>query len=620
MLKLRHAHSGAYNQWGQRWEGAAPRPRAIGGGAAPLVVRRGARGAAGPAAAATRGALAGGPRLRRLTVQGGDGAEPGRPRRAHIARAQAGVLPRADPASAPPAAAERVHVQFVVPHYQTSFGQVLKVVGALEELGAWSADEAPTMSWCEGHLWVLSITLPAGSLAFKVVMDDGGGQMRWEDGGDRHVVLPSLTHDALPVGSVGVACTWGHTEHTPVKAQPDPGFLRRQLAALEVRVSAVMHCLLRGPAAPASGGLQVLLVDPGSLPPVGTAAGDGGYSSTGMTWPAAAPTPLAPVAAGQAAGVHGRGAAGRGARTSGKESALSWTVRGLLQRARDVLSRDEPGAGAVVLGVAESEAERAAALLRELQAATAALEQETAATEHAIQGGAAAPSTTLLRMQRAARDAATRPLARVQVMVKMAPEEGAEPGATQQRWQAPAASVAREAAAVADGGALVFTSDALRGVDACPGELLAAATVAPGSVAHAVQHSLAAVSAGAAPQAAEGQGHAAPAAPSAPAPAAAAGAGQHSALVAQLRRIELTAGACRALTAEMAARRTAAAAAADMPQPTVAEAQPAPSGQLAVAGGGGSAGQVDQAVIQRACALAVVVAALMAAPGKVSAR
>ncbi len=38
-------------------------------------------------------------------------------------------------------APDRVQVTFVVPEYVTSYGQVLKVVGALEELGAWSPDK-----------------------------------------------------------------------------------------------------------------------------------------------------------------------------------------------------------------------------------------------------------------------------------------------------------------------------------------------------------------------------------------------------------------------------------------------------------------------------------------------
>jgi alpha-amylase len=62
---------------------------------------------------------------------------------------------------------------------QNSYGQVLKVVGALEELGAWEPSRAPAMTWREGHAWSLDVELPAGSVSFKVVMEDAAGGVRW---------------------------------------------------------------------------------------------------------------------------------------------------------------------------------------------------------------------------------------------------------------------------------------------------------------------------------------------------------------------------------------------------------------------------------------------------------
>jgi alpha-amylase len=65
-------------------------------------------------------------------------------------------------------------------HYETSYGQVLRIVGALEELGAWQPDKAPAMTWTDGHVWTLDAALPPGAnVEFKVVMTDADGRARW---------------------------------------------------------------------------------------------------------------------------------------------------------------------------------------------------------------------------------------------------------------------------------------------------------------------------------------------------------------------------------------------------------------------------------------------------------
>ncbi|KIZ02986.1 hypothetical protein MNEG_4974 [Monoraphidium neglectum] len=79
------------------------------------------------------------------------------------------------------APSDRVNVSFVVPQYVTSYGQVLKVVGAVDELGNWAPEQAPTMTWSEGHQWTLDVPLPVGDVTFKVVMQDtAAGYTRWE--------------------------------------------------------------------------------------------------------------------------------------------------------------------------------------------------------------------------------------------------------------------------------------------------------------------------------------------------------------------------------------------------------------------------------------------------------
>lgn len=112
-----------------------------------------------------------------------------------------------------------VPVNFHLAQYVTRVGQVMRVVGAPEELGAWDPRRAPDMAWQEGHAWSLDVELPAGvPIEFKVAMverhpdptdgdgnysgsgepqgetSDGGGSIgcvRWEDGPNRAITLPA---------------------------------------------------------------------------------------------------------------------------------------------------------------------------------------------------------------------------------------------------------------------------------------------------------------------------------------------------------------------------------------------------------------------------------------------
>ncbi|KAI8466258.1 MAG: hypothetical protein J3K34DRAFT_395696 [Monoraphidium minutum] len=287
---------------------------------------------------------------------------------------------------------EHVDVQFVVPQYYTSYGQVLKVVGALEELGSWSPDKAPAMTWNEHHMWTLDMKLPVGETTFKVVMQDEWGGLRWEDGSDRTITLDAATEaapgEAAPVGSVGVACSWGDTRGTGVVARPDKAFLAARLAALEARVAALRqkrvraeeHAAARALAASAphaeaaaaapvhAGGamLQVALVEPSQLPAIGGKdGGDDAMAAAEARFNAL----LSEIVAGGDAG-----AAPAVSPESVSERVLAATVEHLVAAAAEALARDVP-AGAVALG-AECEVARAAAFLGELQAATAALEHE----------------------------------------------------------------------------------------------------------------------------------------------------------------------------------------------------------------------------------------------------
>lgn len=71
-------------------------------------------------------------------------------------------------------------------HAQTAYGEGLKVVGSLEELGSWEVDMAPAMHWNEGDWWNVDVTLPAGELfEAKLVHLSCSHDINWEPGRNR---------------------------------------------------------------------------------------------------------------------------------------------------------------------------------------------------------------------------------------------------------------------------------------------------------------------------------------------------------------------------------------------------------------------------------------------------
>ncbi len=54
-------------------------------------------------------------------------------------------------------------------HGQVSFGEVIKAVGNIKELGDWKADKGLVLSWQEGNRWTGTLDIPVGKpLKFKV--------------------------------------------------------------------------------------------------------------------------------------------------------------------------------------------------------------------------------------------------------------------------------------------------------------------------------------------------------------------------------------------------------------------------------------------------------------------
>jgi hypothetical protein len=133
---------------------------------------RGARGVLRRAGGALQPAAAGGASRAALLA---------RPRRA----APCGASRRVTSASASAGAAVNFSVQ-----KQLRFGQTLRVVGSLPELGGWDPSRAPELTWGDGDVWTGAVALPPGAEAsykFVVFRADGSAEAEWEEGDDRRV-------------------------------------------------------------------------------------------------------------------------------------------------------------------------------------------------------------------------------------------------------------------------------------------------------------------------------------------------------------------------------------------------------------------------------------------------
>ncbi|KAG2430618.1 hypothetical protein HXX76_010136 [Chlamydomonas incerta] len=108
--------------------------------------------------------------------------------------------------------ATAVRYRFVVPQYVTHYGQELRVVGSLPELGGWNPWTAPRMSWSEGHQWSLETSLPQETFEFKVIALEGG-HVRWESGSNR--VVQADGDSDIPVEVVvWLTCHFNYTADT----------------------------------------------------------------------------------------------------------------------------------------------------------------------------------------------------------------------------------------------------------------------------------------------------------------------------------------------------------------------------------------------------------------------
>ncbi|GIL49306.1 hypothetical protein Vafri_5682 [Volvox africanus] len=110
-----------------------------------------------------------------------------------------------------------VRYRFVVPQYVTTFGQTLRVVGSLPELGGWNPYSAPIMTWSDGHQWSLECTLPQRSFEFKITVFEGEA-VKWEGGSNRVVHAEDAGGDIVPVEIVvWLTCNFNATTNTQMQ-------------------------------------------------------------------------------------------------------------------------------------------------------------------------------------------------------------------------------------------------------------------------------------------------------------------------------------------------------------------------------------------------------------------
>ncbi|CAL8471460.1 g11002 [Coccomyxa elongata] len=100
--------------------------------------------------------------------------------------------------------------------HEVAFGEVIKVVGTQEELGAWDPVAAPGLTWSDGNKWSVDLQLPPGSYEFKlVVVREDGTPAEWEAGPNREIMVDEAKDDVIEA-----ECTWSNTTATLVTNAP----------------------------------------------------------------------------------------------------------------------------------------------------------------------------------------------------------------------------------------------------------------------------------------------------------------------------------------------------------------------------------------------------------------
>ncbi|KAJ1610992.1 starch binding domain containing protein [Cryptosporidium canis] len=96
---------------------------------------------------------------------------------------------------------EKMNVSIIVKFgvkFETKFGQELRVVGNIPELGNWNVDNGVTMRWTEGSFWTASISIipktKLDNIEYKYVLTSGSSSAHtWEPGKNHSVQISSET-------------------------------------------------------------------------------------------------------------------------------------------------------------------------------------------------------------------------------------------------------------------------------------------------------------------------------------------------------------------------------------------------------------------------------------------
>jgi hypothetical protein len=126
------------------------------------------------------------------------------------------------------AAAGAAATSFTVPAQPLAFGEHLRLVGSLPELGAWDPEAGLKLDWSDGDNWSAEAALPPGAVEFKVVVIRGDGSAWWEETENRTLEVPEAG-DGLAVtchmggaGATEVEAAGGGTARAPAAGNPDP--------------------------------------------------------------------------------------------------------------------------------------------------------------------------------------------------------------------------------------------------------------------------------------------------------------------------------------------------------------------------------------------------------------
>ncbi|KAJ9529191.1 hypothetical protein QJQ45_007886 [Haematococcus lacustris] len=119
---------------------------------------------------------------------------------------------------------EAVRLRFVVPHFTTTPGQRLIIVGAVPALGSWNAEQGVVMTWHAEHRWVADVELEAGwhgALEFKVALQERRS-IAWEPGSNRLLVVERPRRLVSPDPS-SANLTWFPVPPSPTAPSPLSG-------------------------------------------------------------------------------------------------------------------------------------------------------------------------------------------------------------------------------------------------------------------------------------------------------------------------------------------------------------------------------------------------------------